>query len=289
MEEARIEHVCGNTRVGKTSYVVARLLTEDLKYFNARYYKACAYIKAQNKNYGTNLQLPPQRHVVSANFDVYRSYPNMCNYTISGYQFGVPNNHYKGLKKLIPYGVYVFDEAQRYWDSKDDRKLPPWVTRCFELSGHIHLKIFLITQRFVRLHADIRGIVDRFTYIEKSTHTYRINGRKVETDKFLDEGELIKTVWTGRQFTKEGEIEEYIRGTKDGKNLGTKFKFAFEGDIKSHYNPYNFAVNMEDADQDYEYFDYSEIKDEDRPAEWDTYKKTLTKEAKDSERRKQAG
>lgn len=266
-----LEHVNGKPRRGKTSYVVARVLNEDLKYINERYYLSCEYIKDQNKTLELKRSFPPQRHVVSANFKIKRIYPNMESYDISGFEFGVPNP-YCSVKPLIPYGVYVFDEAQKYFDSKGEKELPPWVTQAFEWRGHIFLKIYLISQRVMRLNVDIRDTVDIFTYIEKSTHTYIINGKKVNANKFLDYGKLIKTVWSGRRFESADEEVAYIKGDK---TLGEPFKYEFFGNIKEHYNPHNYAVNVEDLSKDFKYYDYQLITN--RPKEWDDYKKLITK------------
>ena len=102
-----IEHVCGKTRPGKTSYVVARIINEYMQYFNNQWKNSCAYIKEHNKHSELKLSPPPQRHVVSANFKISRKYPNMESYDCSGYEFGVPNDVFKGTKLLIPYGVYA--------------------------------------------------------------------------------------------------------------------------------------------------------------------------------------
>lgn len=270
-------HVTGDPRAGKSSYVVARTIIEDMQYFNWRYEAACGYIKAKNKAKGITRTLPPQRHVVHSNVSVWRNYPSMSSYPMSGFEFGAPNKYCK-TKPFVPYGVYVFDEAQRYFDSKGDKELPPWVTQAFELHGHIFLKIFLITQRPVRLHKDIRAICSERIHIEKSIHTYLLNnGKRIKSKEFLNEGKLIQTIWYGRQFNSVGEHERYVNGEKkEDKKLGKPFKYVFHGNIKSHYNPYFYAVEMEDLSQDFNYLDYGAV---DKPASWTTYKKEIKKES----------
>lgn len=271
-----IIQVVGKTRAGKTSLVTAMILNDFMRFRNTQYQASVKYTKFQNKAYNRNLKLPPQRHVVSANFDIYRKFPSMKNYDISGFEFGVPNKYQK-TKKLIPYGIYAFDESNRYWDSKDTRGLPPWVTQVFEWSGHIYLTIFLITQRYIRLSPDIRGIVDKFIFIEKSVHTFKVGRRTVKSDKFIP-GKLIKTEWSGREFEYEGELEQYMKHTE--KNLGQPFSYTFEGDIRKHYNPTAFAVNMENLDNDFEYYNNDGIME--RPVEWDTWKKEAKKAEKEA-------
>ncbi len=266
-------HVIGKPRRGKTSWVVAQIIQNDLKYCNERYYLAVNYIKDFNKRFNTNLTLPPERHVVSSNIDIYRKYPNMHSYPISGFDFGVPNKYHK-TKRLIPYGVYVFDEAQKYFDSKGDKELPPWVTQVFELRGHIFLDIYCITQRDIRLHKDIRETADRIVLIEKSIHTFLVNDKKVKSQKFIS-GELIKTTFYGREFETYEEVEAY----KTDKSIGKKINDVFYGDIRNYYNPTNFAVTVENYDDDFNYYDYSDTFGQ-KPASWKNYKKEPSKEKK---------
>lgn len=269
-------HVTGDPRTGKSSYVVARNITDNMQYFNWRYSAACKYIKTQNKVKGITRTLPPQRHVVHSNMMIWRNYPSMSSYPMSGFEFGAPNKYCK-TRPFVPYGVYIFDEAQRYFDSKGDKELPPWVTQAFELHGHIYLEIYLITQRPVRLHKDVRAICKERIHIEMSEHTYLINGKYVKSDKFLDEGKLIKTVWYGRQFKSMGEHERYVESErKEDRELGKPFKYVFYGDIKSHYNPTAYAVEMEDLSQDFNYIDYGA---NDKPSAWLNYKKEMKKES----------
>ena len=192
----------------------------------------------------------------------------MESYHISGFEFGVPHPKAPEVKKLIPYGVYAFDECQRYWDSKDNKSLPPWVSQAFELSGHIFLEIFLISQRYMRLHKDIRDIVDVFTYIEESEHTFVLNGKKVKSNIFIPNAQLIKTEWKGRQFDEDVEIEAYL--SKADKKAGRKFSYTFYGDIRNYYDPYNYSVDFDDDSKDY---NYSSQLNDTKPASWDNYKK----------------
>ena len=267
-------HITGNPRAGKTSFVVAKNLIENMTYTNWRYKAACKYINNLNQRRGLEKTLPPQRHVVFSNVDILKRFPTMASYRMSGWEFGAPNKFCPATKPLMPYGVYIFDEAQRYFDSKDEIKLPPWVTQAFELRGHIFLEIFLITQRPVRLHKDVRSIADERVHIEKSVHTYLFNGKKIKSSKFLDYGRLIKTVWHGRMFRTASEHERFVDGDKpEDKKLGKPFKFTFNGNIKAHYDPYAYAVEMEDLNNDFDYYNFDGIIE--RPPEWSNYKKQV--------------
>lgn len=276
-----LEYIIGKPGSGKTSYVVATTVDEDLKYFNYRYYQFKDYIDFHNRTHTTKLTPPPQHHIVSSDFDIYTTLPSMQTYPISGFEFGKPNSFQK-TKRLMRFGVYIFDEIARYWPSKQNFTLPPWVTELFELRRHIGLKIRLIAQKLTKLHPDIRAVVDVFTLIEKSIHTFEINGKRTKSKMFL-EGRLIQTVFYGVHFTEEAQVVKYLDGDH---SLGEKFTYTHHGDVRENYNPYNFADELDvDAENDFENkdykvdenFEYNEIKIRKRPSEWDNYKKLAKK------------
>ncbi len=269
-----IIHIIGKRKRGKSTLAGAMIINEDMQYNNWRYRAACNYIKNFNKVYDADLTLPPQRHVVYGNLDIKRKFPNMESYKMSGFDFGAPNPYFE-CKRLMPYGVYVFDECQKYFDSKGETKdLPPWVTQAFELSGHIFIKIILISQRDMRLHKDIREIVDRIIFVDKSIHTFEINGRKIKANQYLDKGKLIKTEWFGREFENYEDVEAY----RKDKTIGEKFYYKFDGDIREHVDAFSYATTLENLEKDFSYFDYDEISVQ-RPDAWNNYKKQLSKEA----------
>ncbi len=272
-----IIHVTGLPRHGKSSYVVARTLTEDLCYFNWRYDSACKAIKARNAKYGLTHSLPPQRHVVFGNLIMWERFPKLQIYPMNGWEFGANNSICPYTKPLVPYGVYVFDEARKYFGSKaDNKELPPWVTQGFEQHGHIFLKIILITHRPEELNKDIRPICEERIHIEKSIHYYRVNGKIIKSDKFLEYGILEKTVWYGREFGSLKAHEDYVNGNDP--EAGKPFKYTFFGAINEHYNPTQYSTEMENLNQDFRYFD-DDVCDE-RPKEWSNYKRTEKKNGK---------
>lgn len=269
-----LTHVFGKPGSGKTSYVVHKIVTEDLCYINWRYRATLDYIKNYNKSHIRQLTSPPERHVVFANIDIHRTLPSMSSYPINGFEFGAPNNFQK-VKRLVPYGVYIFDEAQQYWDSKGESHLPPWVNRIFELRRHIGIDIYCITQKMIRLHSDIRSTVDLFVKIDKSIHTYEINGKKVKSKKFLDTGTLLKTEFFGVEFEDESEVQAYLNGNHA---VGKKFKEIHDGDIRKCYNPHEYAVELEDGNTDYNYTDYNQPTTMcNIPESWRNYKKAKAK------------
>ena len=277
VEVKMLEIVCGKPGKGKTSYVVAHVVNEELKFNNPRYFRSLDYIRSLSNKHGIKLAEPPERHVVHANFDIYTRFPAMKNYEMSGWDFGVPNTYHPTTRQLIPYALYIFDEAQRYFDSKSDI-LPPWVTQAFELRRHIGIDIYLIAQRYIRIHKDIREIADVFTYIDEITHTYILpSGKKCKSHVLLPEGKIIETKWDFHQFENENELQRYIDGER---HLGVRGHYKFVGDINQHYDTHNYAVKLEDLSKDFEYHDYSPVLEE-KPETWSNYKKAKKKKSKE--------
>lgn len=249
-----ITHVSAKTRRGKTSWVMAQLVDILQGVDDEDYINACKYIETLQKM-GMEVSLPPQRHVISANIDFKCQYPNASAYTVSGYDLGVPND-YHPCKRLLPYGTYVLDECQKYYMADDSKKLPPWVLRMYELHGQYFIKFYLISQRYIWVHKDIRALIDRFIYILESKHKYKINGKIFYTHKYLDGEEIISTTWYYKEFEDEADLEVYLKSTsKDKKSIGKSCKYIFKGDIRQYYDAYNFKSLFEKHDKDFDYYD----------------------------------
>ncbi len=246
-----------------------------MQHINSQYENCVNYIREYNKTHDLQLSEPPQRHTVYSNIDIHRTLPDMSSYPINGFDFGTPNRYHTTTKRLLPYGVYVFDEAQRYWDSKSTQNLPPWVNRVFELRGHIFIEIYAITQKLTRLHSDLRSTVDTFTLIKKSVHTFIVNGKKIKTERFLKKGKLIQTIFHGVHFDDESEAVAYLAGDH---TVGEKFTETHYGDIRENYDAYEFAVELEDGDHDFNYDDYNEPEALcSLPQSWTDYRKERNK------------
>lgn len=271
--ESDVEFIIGNTGSGKTSLAAARISQNDMCYLNDRYLLAKAEIEEANKYRKKPLSLPPQGHVVFADFDIKNNRTDTTSYPMTGYEFGVPNPYQK-TKRIMKYGVYAFDEIWEYWSRGEITTLPPWVLAIFNLRRHKQIKIYLIGHALTALHSDLRKVVNVFTLVEKSEHTYLHNGKHFKTRDLLGFGKIIKTVWTGRRFTNEAEFIKYQEGDK---TLGEPYKFVYEGDIRTIYNPYSHAHDFDDSEED---FIYDQVIYEDRPTEWDNFKQLMKEAAK---------
>ena len=249
-----ITHISAKTRKCKTSWVIAQLISKLQGVDDEDYINACKYIKSLQKM-GMQVTLPPQHHVISANIDFKSQYPNASAYEVSGYDLGMPNK-YHPCKRLIPYGTYILDECQKYYMADDKKKLPPWVLRMYELHGQYFIKFYLISQRYIWVHKDIRALIDKFIYILESKHKYKINGKIFYSSKYLEGEDIISTTWYYKEFDDEADLEIYLRSSsKDKKVVGRNCKYTFNGDIRKYYDAYNFKSLFEKHDKDFDYYD----------------------------------
>lgn len=273
--ESDVELVMGGTGAGKTSYVVAKVVDDYMKFFNERYPASVDYIKNYNQTHSLQLTPPPQRHVVFSDITITTQFPSMQSYDFSGFDFGCPNN-FMPTKRLMPYGVYVFDEIWRYWPSKQNFSLPPWVVGIFDLRRHIQIKVYLIAHGLTVLHNDIRRVVNKFTLIKKAIHTYKIRGKIVKSTKYYNNARIIQTVFFGVKFDNENALKRY----QDGEKIGEKFKYKHIGDIRDNYDPYNHAEDVAETGTD---FEYNKVLFKKRPPAWDNYKKIKIKDVDNAE------
>lgn len=265
-----IYSVSGKTRKGKTSCVLAQLLPELIGEDNERYINCVEYLEELKKK-GVEVSLPPQEHTISANIDFINQFPDVKAYEVNGFDLGVPNKFQK-TDRLLPYGTYILDEAQRYYMQDESKHLPPWVLMMFQISGQYYIKFILISQRYIWIHKDIRALVDKFIYIIECKHIFKVGRRLRKTDKLLKYGRLISTTWYYKEFDEEAEIELYLKSSnKDKKLYGKACRFTFKGDIREHYDVNNFKGVFEDTDKDFKYFG-SCIYDFTKPEEWKNYK-----------------
>lgn len=244
-----IIHISGKTRRGKTSLAVAMVMDMLTGVDSERYIEAVHYINNLQKQ-GKNVSLPPQPHVVSANINIVDQFPNRNAYFVDGRELGLQTDGIN-TQRFIPYGVYVLDECAQYYNFKE---LPDYMVRMFEIHGQYFLYFILISHRYLGVNTRIRALVDKFLYVTDCMHTYIINGKKIKQRKYRDDGELVKTVWNYKEFEDESDLVQYLSATSDQKkNIGKNCTYTFNGDIKSHYDPYNFKAAFEDHPNDFSY------------------------------------
>ena len=265
-----IIHISGKTRKGKTSMVVAMNIPLLNGTDDERYIESTNYIKVLQKQ-GEKVTLPPQNHVVSANIDIKDDYPNCKAYKVSGFNLALPAEDENGkelipTERLIPYGVYILDECAKYYKYA---KLPPSVLRMFELHGHYFLQFYLISHRYIGVNKDLRALVDKFWYVIGCEHKYIINGKTVWRAKYIKNCEIIETRWTYIEFEDEGDLDLYLKSTStDKKHLGKKCTYTFKGDIRTHYDAYNYKEYFEKHPRNFTYSTDNNLDKIGEPKSW---------------------
>ena len=215
--------VFGDPRIGKTAYVVGRLLERAFDYERNRLMREALQIKNAN---GFNLSIPT--HCVSANYDV--------KFIKSGYSprkariidprklgFGVTE---KKTHFLLPYETIAIQEAQEFFNSRAYSDFESWRSNLFEQHGHNHLDFFLDTQRPGLIDVNIRAI-SNFVEIRK-------------LDVVYDKLGLFKSVsWNVREFDNMGCVEEYMRSGKKDRSLYTAKRVTCLSNVFDMYSSWS--------------------------------------------------
>lgn len=181
----------------------------------------------------------PKRHLVFSDYDIYTRNKTLFSYRTSGYRFGLPNEKYKDIDFFPPCSRLFFDEAQKYWNSRESNKLSDFVSRAFELHGHFKLNICLAVQRVGLIDLNIRELSPNIIEVVELKHK-------------TDNGVIMSSMWTCRVYKNVSEAEKRIAG--QSARYKTK-KYTFDGNIFKHYDSetfrFAFLKDRENADFDY--------------------------------------
>ena len=153
-----LTQICGIPRVGKTALMTRDALIH-LKGAQAHrdLIKSRKLLKPLNEN-GFNYVLP-EDHLVFSDYGISTgAHGRIRNYEIDGFHMGLYNDVHPTV--FIPPGSNVYlDEAQKYYNSKENAKLADFVSRYYELHGHFRLTITLTMQRPILIDKNIRELV----------------------------------------------------------------------------------------------------------------------------------
>lgn len=189
-------------RTGKTCFLTH--IANTYMFDHERNYKMQQELKQKQANGFTNIKTIPQ-HCVSSNYAIighkFRYSPRKSR-IINPYRLGF-YNEFVDTHFLLPYGVFVITEAQKYTNSRMSKYFPDWQSRMYEQHGHNNIDFFLDTQR--------PGLID--INIRELSHFIEI----VKLDKKFDNnGKIIGLKWTIRHIENSSLYEKYISsGKKD--------------------------------------------------------------------------
>ncbi len=217
--------ITGKPRVGKTALNAFFLKQEERTQGRVLQKRACEKIAELNAKRTIQLAEPEQAPICS-NFDV--EFKIGYNKTfksiwVNPFYIGLPNGKMPTL--YLHYGSKIhITEGQRYYDSRESKTLPFWVSRFFETHGHFGFDIYIDVQRGKLIDINIRELSARFIEVQGMKHEYDLLGR------------VISTKWTCREWDNSQEYEEYIENGV--KNYRTT-TYENYGNIFNIYDPYS--------------------------------------------------
>ena len=111
--------VTGKTRVGKSSYITARVIRDYLKNSNTRFQESSALVDQLRNNGYPNLRLDKNLYFANDTL-ILDPKTGKCAWDFDISKMGLPNNQYK--VQNLPYGaVVVAFEADRQLNALDNR------------------------------------------------------------------------------------------------------------------------------------------------------------------------
>ena len=218
--------IIGKPRTGKTALVTLFGSNKMLDDSFDDYVDSKREIKSLNDGGFNYLEPPPSNHLV---FSDYRISINkrLQSYYVDGFKIGLPNPFFETML-IPPYSTLIFDEAQRYWNSRMSKYLREEVYHWFQLHGQNHYKIYMTCQRFETIDINIRALVDKIIVIEDL---------KIKEDKY---GRVKKMIWTTREFTSSDVAEQYCmqKDKKEISKLGEKNTYKTNLPIFDYYDSF---------------------------------------------------
>ncbi len=230
--------IYGQPRSGKTA-LMTKLALEYMTGENAvkDIRQSCKLIKKFNDG-GFKLSYP-QKHLVFSDYEIWTRNKTLFSWYASGYSFGLPNKQYNEIGFYPPCSRLFFDEAQKYWNSRESNKLSDFVSRAFELHGHFKYNIYIAVQRLKLIDLNIRELSPCILEV--------VSMRNVE-----DNGLVMSSTWTCRKYDSFAEAEKHINGEK------SKYRtvhYRFDGNIFRHYESegHRYAFMRGRAKSDFDY------------------------------------
>ena len=205
--------VFGKPGSGKTAYMTA----DAVRYMNGS--EACLDLLAESKKEIIGYTTPEYS-------PVYSNYPitvphgygkQRVSYYVDGFHMGF-QNEFVPVLYLPPNARVYLAEAQRYYNSRNSKDFPEWVSRYYEEHRHYGLNIMLDVQRPGLIDLNIRELCERFVEVVGIEHN---------KDK---SGNIISTVFTLREFPDWKFVDKYLNGDD---SLGELVQEVFEAKVIS--------------------------------------------------------
>lgn len=217
--------IFGATGAGKTS-LNAHFLYETYRKEGRKLLSQCnEKLREASIACGRTLT-PPANPPIFSDFKVrfldgYESYYEP--YYLNGYYFGLGNESMP-TQYVVPYAKIFLSEGQRYFDSRQSKMFPRWVSDAFEMHRHFGLDIFIDVQRAKLIDINIRELCRRFLEVREMVH---------ET---TGTGKIMQTTFKCREFDSNVAVENYLQ-TGDPA-LYRETEFVHRGNIYSLFDSF---------------------------------------------------
>ena len=235
--------IVGKPGAGKTLFATNVVVDKLINSFDD-YIRAKREIKRLKNGGYRYLDNPPQRHLCYADYEV-KINSKLKAYSLDGFKFGLPNPYFE-TQFIPPYATLVFDEAQRYYDSRNAKSLRPEVYNAFQIHRQNHYNIILVCQRLANIDVNIRALADKVIVIDEL---------KTKTDEY---GRIKNITWITREFEAPDVAEDYCnkKDNPEFAKLGKKVVVKTNLPLFRYYNSYSnkavFYNRNEFKNYDYE-------------------------------------
>lgn len=232
-----IRIIFGLPRVGKTALMTSFALEHMRGRTAAQEVLECNKLVAKLNAGGYRLH-PPRNHLVFADYPITDRFGS--SYEIDGYNLGLPNESHTTTAFLAPFSNIYLDEAQKYLNSRLSSKLADFVSRFYELHGHMRLNINMTVQRPGLIDLNVRELALEVIEVVELKHEY-------------DCGRIVRSDWVCNVYNSAAAALNYIDSGKR-KGSGERKQYSFDGNIFRHYDSFNFMpaffAGRENADFD---------------------------------------
>ncbi len=221
--------ISGIPGAGKTA-LMTRFALMHIKGAQAHRDLKASYTLIDRLNAGGFAYTKPSGHLVFADYTILAGAQNRIrSWECNGFNLGLYDTADDGNPTMfLPPASWVYlDEAQKYFNSRESKKLSDYVSRFYELHRHYRLNVYMTVQRPMLIDKNIRELVAELLYIEKLEH------KKVD-------GRIVSSTWTCRLFTNAEAGIAYVDSGKKDAGASSIVKYSFAGNIFRHYESYAF-------------------------------------------------
>ncbi len=240
--------IIGENGAGKNSLMTFLLKRLYLNKGESIRRNSQALIKQANKDFGRNYTFPDQVPFYTINWSVklhvgYRKYYEP--YFLNGYYFGVANEK-MDTQFIAPGSVLVFDEATRFFNSRESSSFSEAVSYAFQIHRHARLDIYFLAPRGMMLDVNIRELGVKVIEVIERNEDYDAAGN------------IIRLTWHCREFENWRMAKQYLEKNEE---TYTETEYVYEGNIHEEYDSHDkFKEFLPPEGKDFSYLPHDKPK-----------------------------